>query len=69
MKATNVELQERLDKALKDKREDGDPFKPTDTAEDIATVLVGMFSPSKAADIAKRMLTKLKGRTGKPAQP
>jgi hypothetical protein len=41
-------------------REDGDRFKPTDTADDIATVLVGMFTPSKAEDIFKRGLAKLK---------
>jgi hypothetical protein len=35
------------------KRGDGDRFKPTDTAKDIAAVLVGMFTPSKAADIAR----------------
>jgi hypothetical protein len=49
-------------------REDGDRFKPTDTAEDIATVLVGMFSSTKAADIARRILSKLKApRRGKVA--
>lgn len=42
--------------------EDGDRFKPTDTAEDIATVLVGMFSPRKARDIAERMLRLLSER-------
>jgi hypothetical protein len=46
-------------------REDGDRFKPTDTADDIAETLVGMFSPSKAKDIAERMLAKLKERGGK----
>jgi hypothetical protein len=31
-----------------------DRFKVDDTADDIATVLVGMFTPHKAADIARR---------------
>ena len=35
-------------------REDGDRFKPTDTAEAIATMLVGMFSVTKAEDIFRR---------------
>jgi hypothetical protein len=50
-------------------REDGDRFKPTDTAEDIATVLVSMFSPSKARDIFRRGLAKLDERKAarKPA--
>jgi hypothetical protein len=43
-------------------REDGDRFKPTDTAEDIATVLVSMFSPNKAQTIARLLLAKLKSR-------
>jgi hypothetical protein len=43
-------------------RQDGDRFKPTDTAEDVATVLVGMFSASKAEKIARAMLVKLKER-------
>ena len=37
-------------------------FKPTDTADDIADVLVGMFSPSKAESIARSVLAKLKAR-------
>jgi len=58
LKQANVALQEENHKLKQ--REDGDRFKPTDTAEDIATVLIGMFSPTKAADIAQRVLTKLK---------
>jgi hypothetical protein len=56
----NIELKRQLEA-----REDGDRFKPTDTADDIATTLVGMFSVSKASDIAKRMLDKLKTRKAK----
>ena len=41
-------------------REDGDRFKPTDTADDIAGVLVGMFSAGKAESIARAVLAKLK---------
>src|SRR6516164_9297724 len=40
-------------------REDGDRFRPTDTANDIATVIVGMFSKTKARDIADRIRAKL----------
>ena len=47
------------------KREDGDRFKPTDSAEDIATVLVTMFSSSKAEDIFRRGLKKLNERKAK----
>jgi hypothetical protein len=47
-------------------REDGDRFKPSDSAKDIAAVLVGMFSPHKAEDIARSMLTLVKGhKSGK----
>jgi hypothetical protein len=42
--------------------EDGDRFKPTDTVKDIATVLVGMFSSSKAKAIAGEMLNMIKDR-------
>jgi glycine cleavage system aminomethyltransferase T len=44
---------------------DRDRFKVTGSADDIATVLVGMFSPTKAQDIALRMLDKLKARKSK----
>jgi hypothetical protein len=60
MKVVNIALQE--ENAQLKRREEGDRFKPTDTADDIATVLVGMFSPTKADEIAKRMLAKLKAR-------
>jgi len=43
-------------------RQDGDLFKPSDTAEDIATVLVGMFSKNKAETIARAILRLLKER-------
>jgi hypothetical protein len=38
------------------------PFKPTDTAKNIATILVGMFTPSKAEDIARAVLKMLKAK-------
>jgi hypothetical protein len=56
----NIELKRQLET-----REDGDRFKPADTADDIATTLVGMFSVSKAGDIARRMLDKFKTRKAK----
>jgi hypothetical protein len=61
LKQVNITLQEENHRLKQ--REDGDRFKPTDTAQDIATVLVGMFSPSKAKDIAERILAKLSSRT------
>jgi hypothetical protein len=42
------------------RRDDGDRFKPTDTARDIARVIVGMFSPTKARAIAGEIQTILK---------
>jgi hypothetical protein len=66
LKDTNIALQEE-NYRLK-QREDGDRFKPTDTAEDIATVMVGMFTPRKADDIARRMLAKLEKRKSKAAE-
>jgi hypothetical protein len=50
-------------------REDGDRFKPTDTADDIATVLVGMFSARKAEAIARAVLTMLKARKAARNKP
>lgn len=44
-------------------RQEGDLFKPTDTAEDIATVLVGMFTARKAETIARAMLRLIKERS------
>ena len=44
---------------LKQQKED-ERFTPTDTAEDVATCIVGMFTPSKAMDIARRILAKAK---------
>ena len=43
-------------------RDDGDRFKRTDTAKDIATCLVGMFKPGKAREIANYILAMLKQR-------
>jgi hypothetical protein len=65
LKRANIELQEENEQLKQ--REDGDRFKPTDTADDIAETLVGMFSASKATDIANRMLAKLKERGTKKA--
>jgi hypothetical protein len=50
-------------------REDGDRFRPTDTADDIATVIVGMFSKTKARDIADRIRGKLRHREAASAVP
>ena len=50
-------------------RDDGDRFRPTDTADDIATVLVGMFTKTKARDIADRIRAKLRQREPASAVP
>ena len=60
--AAALEEIERLKKLKADER-----YTPTDTADNIADSIVGMFSPSKAEDIARRVLAKLKGR--KAAKP
>jgi hypothetical protein len=46
MEQENHELRER---------QDGDRFQPSDTARDIARVIVGMLSPSKARAIASEI--------------
>lgn len=51
-----------IEKIAGKQREEGDLFKPTDTAKDIAAVLVGMFSARKAEQIARDMLKMIKGR-------
>lgn len=68
-KQTEVALANALERVAElENREEGDRFKPTDTAQDIAVVLVGMFTPRKAKDIADRMLELLKKRWG-PKKP
>jgi hypothetical protein len=66
--AAAVEENHRLQAELAH-REDGDRFRPTDTADDIATVIVGMFSKTKARDIADRIRTKLRQRGAAPVIP
>jgi hypothetical protein len=66
LKEANIALQE--ENAQLKQREEGDRFKPTDTADNIATVLVGMFSANKAETIARHILTKLKARKVKAAE-
>jgi hypothetical protein len=65
MRQANIQLQEENHKLKQ--RDDGDRFKPTDTAKDIATVIVGTFKPSKAEDIARLVLKMLKPKSGKAA--
>jgi hypothetical protein len=48
------------------KREDGDRFRPEDSAHDIAVTMVGMFSPRKAKEIAKQMMELVKKREPQP---
>jgi hypothetical protein len=43
---------------LKKQRED-ERWTPTDTAENVAACIVGMFTPSKAVDIARRILARI----------
>src|SRR5260370_35132808 len=52
----NKQREERL------KNADGDRWRPSDRARDIARVIVGTFSPSKATEIAKQVLVLLRER-------
>jgi hypothetical protein len=49
----------RLERELK-QRGDGDRWKPTDTAKDIARVMVETLKPSKATEVARQILSLLK---------
>lgn len=51
-----------IERIVGKQREDGDLFKPNDTANDIATVIVGMFTKTKAENIARAILKLLKDR-------
>jgi hypothetical protein len=67
---TNQELAKALDKiADLESRGDGDRFKPTDKPEDVARLLVDIFSPRKAKQIAEHMLKLLKKRDKPSPQP
>lgn len=55
--AAALEEIERLKRQKADER-----FTPTDTAENVAVTLVGMFSPTKAKAIAQRVLALIKER-------
>ena len=59
-----VELEEHIAE-VEAARENGDRLKPSDKAEHIAAVLVGMFSPDKAEQIAKLTLELLKEPSAK----
>lgn len=62
---TGVEKLRKENEALKERNKEleeegsGDRFKTTDTAKNIAVVMVSMFSPSKAREIATHMLVLL----------
>jgi len=55
----NKQLEERL------KNADGDRWRPSDRARDIARVIVGTCAPSTAAEIAKQVLVLLRERESK----
>jgi hypothetical protein len=61
--AAALEEIERLKKLKADER-----FTPTDTAQDVAVALVGMFTPDKVRDICRRAeaLLKQRGKIGIP---
>jgi hypothetical protein len=63
--AVLIALQE--ENAQLKRREDGDRFRPEDSAHDIAVTMVGMFSPRKAKEIAKQMMELVKKREPQPA--
>jgi hypothetical protein len=54
----NVELQQ--ENARLKRHKDDERWTPTEKAEGVAIAIVGMFSSSKAKDIAERILSKLK---------
>jgi hypothetical protein len=60
LKQANINLQEEV--AALRKYKDDERWTPTEKAEDVATAIVGMFSPSKAKDIAQRILARLKSK-------
>jgi hypothetical protein len=63
MKEVNIDLQERLHRAERElASRDGDLWKPTDTAVDIAGVMIAVLSPAKAERTAKEIIKKLKER-------
>lgn len=47
----------------------GDLWRPTDRADDIATVLVSQLSPTKAERVARAILNKLKSKSRPTEQP
>jgi hypothetical protein len=58
LKQAHIKALEKL-AALEKKKED-ERWTPTEKAEDVATAIIGMFTPTKAKDIAERVLSKLK---------
>jgi hypothetical protein len=65
LKQANIALQEENHRLKQQQRKDGDCFKPTDTAKDIATALVGTLSGfplAKARRVALHMLEIIKER-------
>jgi hypothetical protein len=66
LKEANIKLQEEI-VALK-KSKDDERWTPTEKAEDVATTIIGMFSLSKAKDIAERILSKLKEHKARPGK-
>jgi hypothetical protein len=69
LQMANVELQEENHRLKK--REDGDTFKESDKAEDIATALVGqfVFNRKKLEKVAKLILEKLKDKPKEKKTP
>lgn len=64
LKEINIELQEKLHRAERElSRGGGDLWSSDDTAEDIAAVMVGKLSPSKAERVARAILKKLSANT------
>jgi len=60
--ANLIEEHHRLQQKVE--RADGDLWKPTDTAADIAEVMVATLSPAKAERTAREILKRVKERTG-----
>lgn len=62
---TKQELAKALNKIHELEQPDDNRFNPNDTADNVADVIVGMYSPTKAQDIFRRGLAKLKARKAK----
>lgn len=71
LKETNIELQEKLYRAEREiARSGGDLWAPEDRPEDIADIMLGKLTSSKAERVARAILAKLKvAKKAEPSKP